>query len=44
MEAAAVHAFDQDHMPAGIHDRAGDRDPGLAGQCPRAVAMIFFAP
>ena len=31
MEAAAVHAFEQDHVPAGIHDRTGDRDPGLAG-------------
>jgi hypothetical protein len=31
MEAATVHAFEQDHVPAGIHDRTGDRDPGLAG-------------
>ncbi len=35
MEAAAVHSFDQDHMPAGIHDGAGDRDVGLAGQFDR---------
>jgi hypothetical protein len=31
MESPAVHAFEQDHVPAGIHDRTGDRDPGLAG-------------
>ena len=35
MEAAAVHPFDQDHMTAGIHDGAGDRDLGLAGQFQR---------
>jgi hypothetical protein len=28
MEAAAIHAFEQDEMPAGIHDRARARDPG----------------
>ena len=32
MEAAAVHAFEQDQMSAGIHDRAGDGNAGLAGQ------------
>ena len=31
MEAAAVHAFEQDHVSAGIDDRTGDGDPGLAG-------------
>jgi hypothetical protein len=31
MEAATVHSFEQDHVPAGIHDRTGDRDPGLVG-------------
>jgi hypothetical protein len=31
VEATAVHAFEQDHVPAGIHDRTGDRDPGLVG-------------
>ena len=31
MEATAVHAFEQDHVPAAIHDRTGDRDPGLVG-------------
>ncbi len=29
MESAAVHAFEQDHVPAGIDDRTGDCDPGL---------------
>ena len=32
MKAATVHSFEQDHVPAGIHDRTGDRDAGLAGQ------------
>ena len=31
MKAAAVHAFEQDDVAAGIHDRTGDRDPGLVG-------------
>ena len=35
METTAVHAFEQDHVPAGIHDRARDRDPGLAGHVDR---------
>jgi hypothetical protein len=43
MEAAAVHAFEQDHVPAGIHDRTGDRDPASLVMS-TAGAMIFFAP
>ncbi len=31
MEATAIHAFEQDHVPAGVHDRTGDRDPTLVG-------------
>src|SRR5258708_10127350 len=31
MEATAVHALEQNYVPTGIHDRAGDRDPSLAG-------------
>ena len=31
VEAAAVHALEQDHVPAGIDDGAGDGDAGLAG-------------
>jgi hypothetical protein len=43
MEAATVHSFEQDHVPAGIHDRTGDRDPGLLVMS-TVVVMIFFAP
>jgi hypothetical protein len=42
-QAAAVHSFEQDHVPAGIHDRTGDRDPGLLAMS-AAVVTIFFAP
>ena len=35
METTTVHAFEQHHVPAGIHDRAGDRDPGLVGHVDR---------
>jgi hypothetical protein len=43
MQAPTVHSFEQDHVPAGIHDRTGDRDPGLLAMS-TAVVMIFFAP
>ena len=43
VEAAAVHAFEQDQMAAGIGDGEGDRDPGLIGLA-TAVAIIFLAP
>jgi hypothetical protein len=43
MKAASVHPFEQDHVPAGIDDRTGDRDTGLVG-ISTAVVMIFFAP
>jgi hypothetical protein len=42
-QAAAVHSFEQDHVPAGIHDRTEDRDPGLLAMS-AAVVTIFFAP
>jgi hypothetical protein len=31
MEATVIHAFEQHHVPAGVHDRTGDRDPCLVG-------------
>ena len=31
MKATTVHALEQDHVAAGIHDRTRDRDSGLAG-------------
>jgi hypothetical protein len=30
MKATTIHAFEQDHVPAGINDRTGDCDPSLA--------------
>jgi len=31
MKATTVHALVQNHVPAGIHNGTGDRDPGLVG-------------
>jgi hypothetical protein len=43
MEATAVHALEQDYVPTGIHDRAGDRDPGLAGHVDDRHHHLFRA-
>src|SRR5882757_8843214 len=44
MEATTVHPFEQDHVPAGIHDRAGDRDPGLVGHVDGGRHDLLRAP
>ncbi len=43
VEAAAVHSLDQDHMPAGVHNGAGDRDVRLAGHFTAVAADLLRA-
>ena len=35
MKAAALHALEQDQLPACIGDRDRDRNPGFFGDCDR---------